>query len=371
MKALGRSIAGCALFLASVLFGCAPNVSGGPGPSGEGGSGGSQSATGGAPASGGTTGTTGSGGASATGGAPAMGGATGTGGAAATGGATGSGGAVATGGTAGTGKGGTTGTGGTGAAGGAAAKGGATGTGGTPASGGATGTGGTAATGGATGAAGSGGSTTGGPIDLTGRKALFLVDSPSSMSDNETIVMEVLQERGLVVTVGASTGPASLAAGMNVVVVSDSAGAGDFVPVFGTVAVPMIVFGNSAYSTLGWTPSSSAKGTVSSTTMVTMTSTATPLASDLGAGTSFTAILSTTSTSLYWGSPGGSPIAVASVMSSPTQLIDFAFEKGAATATGTAPARRVGLAFKTSAVQNLTISGFKLLSAAIDWTAGS
>jgi hypothetical protein len=31
----------------------------------------------------------------------------------------------------------------------------------------------------------------------------------------------------------------------------------------------------------------------------------------------------------------------------------------------------VGLAFKTSAVQNLTISGFKLLSAAIDWTAGS
>ncbi len=366
MKAFGRPIAGCALFLASVLSGCAPNVSGGAGPSGEGGSGGSQSATGGAPASGGTTGTTGTGGATATGGA------TGTGGATATGGATGSGGAVTTGGTSGTtgttGKGGA---GGTGAAGGAPAKGGATGSGGTPASGGATGTGGTPATGGATGAAGGGGSTAGGPIDLTGRKALFLVDSPSSLSDNETIVQEVLEERGLVVTVGASTGPASLAAGMNVVVVSDSAGAGDFVPIFGTVAVPMIVFGNSAYSTLGWTPSSSSKGTVSSTTMVTMTSTATPLASDIGAGTSFTAILSTTSTSLYWGTPGGAAIAVASVMGSPTELIDFAFEKGTATATGTAPARRVGLAFKTSAVQNLTINGFKLLSAAIDWTAGS
>jgi hypothetical protein len=369
MKAFGRPIVGCALFLASVLFGCAPNVSGGPGPSGEGGSGGNQSATGGASATGGTTG---SGGASATGGAAATGGATGTGGATATGGATGSGGAVTTGGTSGTtgttGKGGA---GGTGAAGGAPAKGGATGSGGTPASGGATGTGGTPATGGATGAAGGGGSTAGGPIDLTGRKALFLVDSPSSPSDNEVIVQEVLEERGLVVTVGASTGPASLAAGMNVVVVSDSAGAGDFVPIFGTVAVPMIVFGNSAYSALGWTPSSSSKGTVSSTTMVTMTSTATPLASDIGAGTSFTAILSTTSTSLYWGTPGGAAIAVASVMGAPTQLIDFAFEKGTATATGTAPARRVGLAFKTSAVQNLTISGFKLLSAAIDWTAGS
>ena len=133
----------------------------------------------------------------------------------------------------------------------------------------------------------------------------------------------------------------------------------------------MIVFGNSAYSSLGWTPSSSSKGTVGSTTMVTMTSVSTPLASDLAAGTSFTAILSTTSTSLYWGAPGGSPIAVASIMGSATELIDFAFEKGAATATGTAPARRVGLGFKTSAVQNLTIDGFKLLSAAVDWTAGS
>ena len=175
----------------------------------------------------------------------------------------------------------------------------------------------------------------------------------------------------MVVTVGASTGPASLAAGMNLVVVSDSSGAGDFVPIFGSVAVPMIVFGNSAYSTLGWTPKSSSKGTVDSTSMVTTTSTSTPLASDLGAGSSFTAILAGHSTSIYWGTPGGAAIAVASVMGASTELVDFGFEKGAATATGTAPARRVGLGFKTSIVQYLTIDAYKLLSAAIDWTAGS
>ena len=191
------------------------------------------------------------------------------------------------------------------------------------------------------------------------------------MSTGETIVEEVLQERGMVVTVGASTGPASLAAGQNVVVVSDSAGAGDFVPIFGSVSVPMIVFGNSAFQTLGWTASSSAKGTVSSTSNVSVVNVSTPLASDLTAGLSFPMILSTTSTSLYWGTPGGAPILVASVMGSPTQLIDFAYEKGSAMATGTAPARRVGLGWKTSAVQNLTINGFKLFSAAIDWTAGS
>jgi hypothetical protein len=208
-------------------------------------------------------------------------------------------------------------------------------------------------------------------VDLTGRKALLLVDSPSSPSDGEVILQETLQERGMVVTVGASTGPASLAIGMNVIVVSDSSGAGDFVPVFGTAAIPMIVFGNSAYQTLGWTASSSAKGTVDSPTSVTLVGTGTPLTSDLAAGSSFTMILSTQSTSLYWGTPGGNPIAVASIMGSATELVDFAYEAGSATATGTAPARRVGLGWKTNAIQNLTISGFKLLSAVIDWTAGS
>ncbi len=175
----------------------------------------------------------------------------------------------------------------------------------------------------------------------------------------------------MVVTIGASTGPASLATGQNVIVVSDSAGAGDFVPVFGTATVPMIVFGNSAFQTLGWTASSSGKGTVDSTTSVTMLSTTTALASDLAAGSSFTMILASQSTSLYWGSPGGNPIAVASIMGSASELIDFAYEAGTATATGTAPARRVGLGWKTNAIQNLTIDGFKLFSAALDWTAGS
>jgi hypothetical protein len=133
----------------------------------------------------------------------------------------------------------------------------------------------------------------------------------------------------------------------------------------------MIVFGNSAFQTLGWTASSSAKGTVSSTTNVSVVNVSTSLSSDLTAGLSFPMILSTQSTSLYWGTPGGAPIAVASIMGSATELIDFAYEKGTATATGTAPARRVGLGWKTNAVQNLTIDGFKLFSAAIDWTAGS
>jgi hypothetical protein len=357
MRALFRPIGACAIPFAALLLGCAPNVAGGPGTGGvSGGSGGGPGATGGTTGTGGATGT---------------GGSTGTGGGASTGtggSVTGTGGA----GVAGTsGTGGAKGTGGATGTGGTKATGGATGTGGAASTGGTTGTGGVTATGGVAGTAGSGGPAATGPIDLTGRTALLVVDEPSSLSDGEVIVQETLEERGLVVTVGASTGPASLAAGMNLVVVSDSSGAGDFTPIFGSVAVPMIVFGNSAFQTLGWTASSSAKGTVSSTTSVTTTNVSTPLASDLGAGTSFPMILATQSTSLYWGTPGGAPIAVASIMGSASELIDFAYEKGSATATGTAPARRVGLGWKTNAVQNLTIDGFKLFSAAIDWTAGS
>jgi hypothetical protein len=240
---------------------------------------------------------------------------------------------------------------------------------GTTGTAGTTGVAGTTGTTGVAGTTGSGGAPP--PVDLTGRQALLLVDSPSSPADGEVILQETLEERGMVVTLGASTGPASLATGQNVIVVSDSAGAGDFVPVFGTATVPMIVFGNSAYQTLGWTASSSGKGTVDGTVSVTLVGGGTPLASDLAVGSSFPMILASQSSSLYWGTPGGAPIAVASIMGSATELIDFAYEAGTATATGTAPARRVGLGWKTDAIQNLTIDGFKLLSAALDWTAGS
>ena len=58
-------------------------------------------------------------------------------------------------------------------------------------------------------------------------------------------------------------------------------------------------------------------------------------------------------------------------MGQPTQVVSFAYEKGAALMTGTAAARRVGFGVKVDSIQDLTIEGFKLLMAAIEWTAGS
>lgn len=58
-------------------------------------------------------------------------------------------------------------------------------------------------------------------------------------------------------------------------------------------------------------------------------------------------------------------------MGAPTEGEVFGYEAGASTGTATAPARRVGLGFKTNVIQNLTVAGFKLLEAALDWTAGT
>src|SRR5436190_1082061 len=116
---------------------------------------------------------------------------------------------------------------------------------------GSAGTTGAAGRGGTTGSAGTSGSAGGGgPVDLNGRKALLLVDNPGSPDDGEVILKLTLENRGMIVTYGPGTGPATLANGQNVVIVSSGVGSGDFVPLFKDVAVPMMVFGNSAYSNL-------------------------------------------------------------------------------------------------------------------------
>ena len=249
----------------------------------------------------------------------------------------------------------------------AAGRGGTTGSGGQQWNDGRAGRGGTTGSAGSTGSGGTGG----GPVNLNGRKALLVVDNTGSLDDGETILKLTLENKGMTVTLAPGTGPATLATGQNVVLVSSGVGSGDFVPVFKDVAVPMIVFGNSAYQNLGWITSSSGKGTVNSTTLVSLVDTSSPLVSDLMTGVGFKMILDSRSTSLYWGTPTAAAIRAASIMGQPTQAVSFAYEKNAALMTGTAAARRVGFGVKVDSIQDLTIEGFKLLMAAIEWTAGS
>ncbi|HVY37901.1 MAG TPA: hypothetical protein VHM31_08195, partial [Polyangia bacterium] len=238
------------------------------------------------------------------------------------------------------------------------------------------GSGGGTATGGRLGSGGSPGTggvppvpTDAGRIDLNGRKALLVVGSAGSFDDGELLLKQVLEEHGMTVAVADATGPAAMATGQNVVIATDQADAATFAATFATVPVPMIAFSNSHFVSLGWI-GKNAKGTVNTSAQLSIIDASTPLSSDFKAGQSFAAVLSSTSASYYWGTPTGTAIQVASVMGAPTQMVAFGYEAGASTGAATAPARRVGLGLKTNVIQNLTVAGFKLLEAALDWTAG-
>ena len=311
----------------------------------------------------------GSGGVSGTGGAPIVA----TGGSSATGvgdgnaggsagGASGTGGAVA-------GKtGGTTGSGGKSASGGAGA---GTGT----STGGVSATGGSAPgrSGGATGTIPVGGSQgTVTKVDLKGKKVLFIVDDPASLSDGDTMLKSIMEvSKDMIVTMGNTVTPNPDAASMNLIVASSGASASEFPALYKGATVPMIIFSNGAYQAMGFITASAGKGSASTPVMATIVDDTTPLASGMAVGTNFSAIGTSRSTSVYWGNPGGNPIKVAAIVGAPTQLISFAYEKGATMATGSAPARRVALGFKTDVIGDLSIESTKLLNAAIEWTAGA
>ena len=140
---------------------------------------------------------------------------------------------------------------------------------------------------------------------------------------------------------------------------------------FKDLPVPMILFYNTYYIPMGFAATGATKGNVPGTTLLTVTDVSTSLASDLVVGATVAVIAPTRSTQLAWTTISGAPVKVASVMGAPTQLIDFAFEKGAAMAVGTAAARRVALGWKTDALKDLELGAFKLQDAAISWTAGA
>ena len=204
---------------------------------------------------------------------------------------------------------------------------------------------------------------------LVGRGALLVLGDPAALTSGETALKVDLESRGMVVTLAPASGPPSLASGQNVIIASSSVAAATFAPVFKDLAVPMLIFGSSLDAPLGLVPAGSGNvGGVGGNSDIAIIGVGTPLVVDLLPGTIFRAH-PTRSSSVSWALPGGSPIAVASVSGIPNQGVIFAFEKGAAMATGNAAARRVAIGWRTDAEPSLTVEAYKLFIAALKWTA--
>ena len=76
---------------------------------------------------------------------------------------------------------------------------------------------------------------------------------------------------------------------------------------------------------------------------------------------------------MRWGAPAPGATVIASFAGAPEQAsLVFGYERGAPTASGTAPARRVGLFLGNGRViRALTEQGWRLFDAAVLWCAGS
>ena len=232
-----------------------------------------------------------------------------------------------------------------------------------------------AGSGGATGTVG----TPGGiirPLDLTGKKVLFIVDDPTSLTDGDIMLRDMMAARGMVVTMAGTTaataapGP-GVAASQDLIVGSSGAAGAEFATLFKGSTVPLLTFANSYFQPLDFIATTAARGNAASTVTLTVVDATSHLAAGFAAGSTLAVISPTRNTQVYWAIPAGTPTKVAQLAGMPTELCAFAYEKGAMMATAPAPGRRVSLCWKTDAIKDLAVDSYRLMNAAIEWTAGN
>ena len=82
---------------------------------------------------------------------------------------------------------------------------------------------------------------------------------------------QLLEIRGMTVTYGTLATPASMATGFQVMILSSGLGSDSAAAVFKDVPIPVIVFSNSLYQTMGFVATSSGRGSAADTLQNTIT----------------------------------------------------------------------------------------------------
>jgi acyl-CoA thioesterase-1 len=194
---------------------------------------------------------------------------------------------------------------------------------------------------------------------------LFVVGEVPASGPDATIVGE-LQQLGQTVTVVKDIQSAATdAAGMDLVVISDSVAAGNVGNKFNQVAVPLIVYEASLYDNLGLT------GTAAGTDFArrqNQTQLRIVGTSPLTAGLSGLVTVANSVSSFSWGKPAASAVVAATLKGDSTRATIFGYNAGAMLASGTsAPARRVAFYPNTGAINAWNANGQKLFGAAVQW----
>ena len=202
-----------------------------------------------------------------------------------------------------------------------------------------------------------------------GESALLVVGSPT-LSAGDTVLRNRLQTLGYTVTaVDDDVASSGSAAGMALIVVSESVETGTGIgTVFTNVAVPLITGESGIYAPLKMTGATlnTDYGTVAAQTQVTIVDATHPLA----AGLSGTVTVVTSADLLDFGVPSAAANKVATLVGQPGKFSIFGYETGAAMVGMNAPARRVAWFAEDVVATKLTASGLALFDAAVAWAKG-
>jgi lysophospholipase L1-like esterase len=196
--------------------------------------------------------------------------------------------------------------------------------------------------------------------------ALFVVGTPAAMSAADTAILNRLTGLGLTVTVADDDSvQASAATGKSVVLISASVLPDKIGNKFAGTAVPLVTWEGGLYDDLGMTGSvlGTDLGESVSKKKITILLPSHPIA----AGRSGTIIAVDPGAKLMWGRPSASGIIVAHVGDFPALPAVFAYEAGASMVVGSAPARRVGLFLNATTAPTLTVDGWAIFDAAVNW----
>jgi hypothetical protein len=191
----------------------------------------------------------------------------------------------------------------------------------------------------------------------------YVTPKDPALKPGDAKIKDHLEARGFTVRFGDDDdGDASKAAGTNLVIVTQTTGETRIGNKYNGVQVPLICLNGTVFDDMQMTAAE--PGGTANLTMVAITNMAHPLAAGLSGSVSVIG----SSTAATWGLPAAAGERIATVPGQANQVTIFGYPSGAMMASGTAPAKRVGLFITEAMAVGMNDTGWKLFDAAVDWS---
>ncbi|MEZ4826640.1 MAG: T9SS type A sorting domain-containing protein [Bacteroidia bacterium] len=197
-------------------------------------------------------------------------------------------------------------------------------------------------------------------------EALMVVGNSQWLNAGDQAIKAELETLGYEVTVKTDYSSATADAnGKDLIIISATVNSGNVGTKFRDVAVPVINCEGFLYDDMKMTGNveNTDFGSIYNVSQIFLTNTG----GSLDAGMANQVQITSSGQEINFGKPGPSSIKVARLNSNSTQVVHFAYEKGAAMVGMNAPARRVGFYFRNETAANSTGSGWALFDAAVCW----